>query len=429
MLLQRGYFENLEYRDRSHISTACQHWNEYMLGYSQITNQSRILDVGCGQGDTAIWLTQKTGCEVIGIDVSDTDINVARSKLQENLSLNLTFEAADLANLPFPDQSFTHVWSQSRLFQFLDPRPVLQETQRVLQEGGIFVLDDLITPAVKISESARQNVYQPLSLKTSMNSDAYAEILNQLGLVVFESLDLSAHLKMSYETILKDGNNNKELNGFSQAMIAAIDASEIGWWFCYCKKVTDRLQWIHEEQSTEELHRKYNAWAPLYESDLSNSWVMPTHAAHFLEQLQPDKQVTILDAGAGTGKVGQALNKLGYSNLVAIDLSEGMLELAREKQVYATLHQVNLEEPLTFAENTTFDIIMAIGVFTYGHASPAGLRNLLPLLKPGGLFVLTVRASNHPMIAAFKELPWSLVRQEDYKFEDAPFHLLAYRKD
>ena len=155
---------------------------------------------------------------------------------------------------------------------------------------------------------------------------------------------------------------------------------------------------------------------------------MPTHAAHLLEQLQPDQEVAILDAGAGTGKVGQALSKLGYRKIIAIDISERMLEMAREKQVYSAFHQANLEEPLTFSEVETFDVIMAIGVFTYGHASSAGLDNLLPLLKPKGLFMVTVRASNHPMIAAFKDLPWSLVKQEDYKFEDCPFYLLTYRK-
>jgi len=42
----------------------------------------------------------------------------------------------------------------------------------------------------------------------------------------------------------------------------------------------------------------------------------------------------ILDAGAGTGMVGEVLTKLGYANLVAMDLSQGMLEVTRQKNVY-----------------------------------------------------------------------------------------------
>jgi len=48
----------------------------------------------------------------------------------------------------------------------------------------------------------------------------------------------------------------------------------------------------------------------------------------------------ILDAGASTGMVGEVLTKLGYANLVAMDLSQGILEVARQKNVYQELHQM-----------------------------------------------------------------------------------------
>ena len=106
-----------------------------------------------------------------------------------------------------------------------------------------------------------------------------------------------------------------------------------------------------------------------------------------------------------------------------------MLEIAREKQLYKALLEVNLEKPLNFSPQESFDAILAIGVFTYGHASPTGLYHLLPLLKPGGIFILTVRLSNKPMQEAFSKLPWTLISQQEYLFEGAPFHILAYRKD
>ncbi|WP_293120895.1 cyclopropane-fatty-acyl-phospholipid synthase family protein [Okeania sp. SIO1I7] len=39
-----------------------------MLFQSGITKDSRVLDLGCGNGNTAIWLSQETGCEVVGDD-------------------------------------------------------------------------------------------------------------------------------------------------------------------------------------------------------------------------------------------------------------------------------------------------------------------------------------------------------------------------
>ncbi|MEM7063889.1 MAG: methyltransferase domain-containing protein [Cyanobacteria bacterium P01_B01_bin.77] len=438
-MLQPIYFDNLEIDDDANLLNAHERWHQYRLSVSQVTSQSRVLEIGCGQGNTSIWLAQQTECEVVGIDKMSASIDDAQTALLQHKSLPLTFQTVDFPHLPFPDQSFTHIWSQNTLSQLPQIQQVLAEIERVLQVDGILILDDLVAPIAEDSELAKESVEHSHLMACSLTPKAYTECLNRLGLMVLDSLDLTTHLRKSYELQLSywpthglDGNSEAT---FKQT-IDAIDAGKLGWWFYSCKKVGDRLQWIHNNNDTDELRRKYDAWAALYEADLDNSWLMPVHAAHLLEQLQTDpdpyqdssKEIAILDAGAGTGKVGQALSQLGYNNITAVDLSVGMLEEARQKQVYTALYPANLEEPLTFAESETFDVITAIGVFTYGHASPAGLHHLLPLLKPGGLFLITVRASNQPMLDAFKELSWSLVKQEDYEFETAPFYLLAYRK-
>ena len=81
--------------------------------------------------------------------------------------------------------------------------------------------------------------------------------------------------------------------------------------------------------------------------------------------------------------VGEALAKLGYTNLTAIDLSEQMLEVARQKQVYKTLYRGNLGELLTFSNGSSFEGIIAVGVFPFGHAPREALHNLDSLLKSG----------------------------------------------
>jgi len=56
------------------------------------------------------------------------------------------------------------------------------------------------------------------------------------------------------------------------------------------------------------------------------------------------KNGRVLDAGAGTGLVGKFLSENGYSNLVAMDLSMGMLEQARKQNVYQEFHQMVVGE-------------------------------------------------------------------------------------
>ncbi len=426
-----GYFDNLTTTSSNQFLPACKRWNQYMLQRSGITNKSKVLDICCGNGKTAIWLAQQTGCEVVGIDLSQVQINNAQNNAQEHPTLNLSFQPASATNLPFVDGAFTHVWSQATLYQVEDRAKALQEIQRVLKEAGTFIFDDLVTPVAEISETSCQQVYERLLFEPTFSPESYTEILSQQGLMVLETIDLRQHLHKSYQLLAQLAlSGYPDLNAAYSQMCQAIEKQELGWSFYLCNKVSDRLTWIHENQDTQELQSKYNAWAKLYETDIGESWsIMPMNAASMLKQLLPREDIEILDAGAGSGMVGAALAKQGYNNITAIDLSPEMLEIAREKQVYKALLEVNLEKPLNFFHQESFDAILAIGVFTYGHASPTGLYHLLPLLKQGGIFILTVRLSNQPMQEAFSKLPWTLISQQEYLFEGAPFHILAYRKD
>ena len=102
------------------------------------------------------------------------------------------------------------------------------------------------------------------------------------------------------------------------------------------------------------------------------------------------KDAKVLDAGAGTGMVGVELNRLGYSNVEAMDLSSGMLEVARSKNVYGGFHQMVMGERLNFATDS-FDAIIGVGVLTLGHAPAHSLDELVRVTKPGGVVAFTLR--------------------------------------
>lgn len=430
--LHWGYFDNLASPTSSDaFLRACKRWNECMLQHSSINNQSKVLNIGCGHGNTAIWLAQKTGCEVVGIDISSVRVENARTLAKDYPSLHTQFLKASVTSLPFNEESFTHVWSQATLYHIHPREPALKEIHRVLQERGTFLFDALITPTEEINEEARKYVYDRLMFEPNFSMEAHVDFLSQLGFMVLAKMDLSQHLYKSYQILSQLATTQyPEMSLAYDQMCQAISVQQVGWSFFKAEKVSDRLTWIHENKDTQELQSKYNAWARLYETDIGKSWnIMPMNAAVMLKQLLPCNDLLILDAGAGSGMVGEALAKQGYKNITAIDLAPEMLEIAREKQVYKVLKQANLEQPLTFFDQESFDAILAIGVFTYGHASAAGLHHLLPLLKPRGIFILTVRLSNKPMQEALTKLPWTLISQQEYMFEGAPFHILAYQKN
>ncbi|AOX02657.1 hypothetical protein BJP34_27310 [Moorena producens PAL-8-15-08-1] len=193
------------------------------------------------------------------------------------------------------------------------------------------------------------------------------------------------------------------------------------------------LSGICDSQSTEELKTKYDSWAKSYDADVGEDWsFMPANIAQTLSKLLPKKDATILDAGAGTGLVGEALSQQGYTNLTAADLSEKMLAIAKERQVYKALHQCNLEDSQIFSNSVTFEAIIAAGVFAYAHAGVKVLNNLFGFLKEEGIFLLTIREDyRREMQTALEQLPWTLVSEEGFPIYDEAklMYLLAFKKE
>ncbi|MXZ92401.1 MAG: class I SAM-dependent methyltransferase [Chloroflexi bacterium] len=182
----------------------------------------------------------------------------------------------------------------------------------------------------------------------------------------------------------------------------------------------DRVQWIYASTTNEQLAERYDEWAKEYDDDLENTfvWLAPVRGAEALAS-RVAKDAKILDAGAGTGLAGVELQRLGYSDICAMDLSEGMLEEARAKGCYNDFQQMALGGPLDF-DTDTYDAVISTGVFTPGHAPPSSFVDLCRVTKPGGYIVFSLRPDTH-LELGFKEQQdalvdsgaWSLVEVSD----------------
>ena len=162
------------------------------------------------------------------------------------------------------------------------------------------------------------------------------------------------------------------------------------------------VQWVYSSRNDRELAERYDEWAKTYDTDLESEfgWRGPLLAVEVACKYFP-KHARILDAGAGTGLVGQLLHERGYANLVAMDLSMGMLQAAREKHAYQEFHQMALGKRLGFASDS-FDGVISVGVFTIGHAPASSLDELVRVTKPEGHIVFSIRPDVYAS-AGFKE--------------------------
>jgi ubiquinone/menaquinone biosynthesis C-methylase UbiE len=96
----------------------------------------RCLDAGCGGARGSILMSQMGAREVIGVDLSPTNIESSRKRAVQKGLTNLAFQQESLLKLPFPDESFDVVWCNGVLHHTADPDGSLKEITRVLKTGG-----------------------------------------------------------------------------------------------------------------------------------------------------------------------------------------------------------------------------------------------------------------------------------------------------
>jgi ubiquinone/menaquinone biosynthesis C-methylase UbiE len=104
-----------------------------------VTEDSRVLDVGCGIGGPARYLAHTYGCQVDGIDLTPELIDTARvltkrCKLDDRVKLRL----GNALDLPYSDQTFDVVWCQNVSMNIADKTGLLAAVYRVLKPGGLF---------------------------------------------------------------------------------------------------------------------------------------------------------------------------------------------------------------------------------------------------------------------------------------------------
>ncbi len=110
-----------------------------------ITEDHRVLDIACGSGTSAIVLAREFRCKVMGIDLSEKNLDKARKKAKdEELEERLDFKVSDAEKIDFPDGTFDFVICECALCTFPDTNTAVNEMFRVLKGGGKVGITDVV---------------------------------------------------------------------------------------------------------------------------------------------------------------------------------------------------------------------------------------------------------------------------------------------
>ena len=194
-------------------------WRKKLVALLSERHPRRILDVATGTGDVAIALASLNPEKIVGIDISDKMLDIARKKVTEKgLQKTISFKQSDAERIPFSDGSFDAVTVAFGVRNYEDLPKGLSEMKRVLCPGGTMMILEFSHPATEpfnqfyrfysrfvipfigklISSHSEAYRYLPESAAAFPSGDDFLNILTELGLMNSHQQTLSFGIASIY---------------------------------------------------------------------------------------------------------------------------------------------------------------------------------------------------------------------------------------
>ena len=148
---------------------------------------------------------------------------------------------------------------------------------------------------------------------------------------------------------------------------------------------------VPERAADDYVRLIFDGFAKSFDQRLTNlRYRAPDLVAQALagEGLEPDKSLDVLDIGCGTGLSGLALRPYA-KRLVGVDLSQGMLTRARQRECYDELTEAELTQFLS-GQNQAYDLIAAVDTLVYFGALESVFTGIAGALRDEGRLIFTV---------------------------------------
>ena len=162
------------------------------------------------------------------------------------------------------------------------------------------------------------------------------------------------------------------------------------------KNALDLLKGAYNLSTPDDNKKYYEGFAPFYDSvfvkDLGYTY--PTVVANLLIK-KFTIEGPICDIGCGTGLVANEIKKKAPNAVIdGIDISQDMIQISREKNLYRNLLELNLEDPLDSLLQD-YSAVVSAGTFTHGHLGSETLKRLISHFNSGTKFVIGINFDHY----------------------------------
>jgi tocopherol O-methyltransferase len=171
-----------------------------LVSRAKIANNTRILDVGCGLGGTAVYLSKTLGANVTGITISPTQVEIGNN-LAKHCGSDVRLLLMDAEALEM-EERFDVVWSVEAISHLSDKPACFRSIAQVLASGGTLVIADWFRSSTATPAQDREflePIERAMLVPKLEVPKVYSDYITQAGLDVTCFEDLSANVFKTWD--------------------------------------------------------------------------------------------------------------------------------------------------------------------------------------------------------------------------------------
>jgi tocopherol O-methyltransferase len=204
------------------------------MGFSEPSQFSKILDVGCGIGGSTLYLAEKFQAEATGITLSPVQANRATERAQNaQLGQQVNFLVANALEMPFEDDSFDLLWSLESGEHMPNKQQFLRECYRVLKPGGLFLMATWchrpVSPtAPELTDDERKHlaeIYRVYALPYVISLPEYEAMAVKVGFDNIHTADWSKAVAPFWNIVIDSAFDLKSILGLLSSGWTTIQAA------------------------------------------------------------------------------------------------------------------------------------------------------------------------------------------------------------